>query len=235
MTLSLCALLLASSSAVAQDPAPPLRRIDVSGSGSVQAPLDVALVTMGAEAEAPETAAAQKEVDRKVSAVLAALERLRIKPPDVRTVSYQVSPKVEYRPDKGPKKEGYRVACSLEAKVKDLKQLGRVFDAVLAAGADTVSGSSFGIAEREKFESEARRKAVADARRRAEELARELGARVGEPLAVSEDYTAVFPPPPMPMAFAMERAGGGAFPTAPGETEVRVTVRVTFALLPGKE
>lgn len=227
------ALLLAAAAAADQgSDVLNVRRVEVSGEGVVTAPLDMAVLRVAAEAEGARTAQAQKAVADKVARVLAALEKLGIKAPDAQTVQYQVSPRwTPEAPGRPPRRDGYQVTCGLRVKVKALDKLGEVFDAVLAAGADRVEGSSFDVADRTKPLDQARAKALEDAARKAAQMAEKAGARLGDVLLVSEEP--VFEPQPFHGGFralAASAEDAAAFPVSPGETDIRVRVRAVYAL-----
>jgi uncharacterized protein YggE len=225
-------MILTGSVAGAVPPEGPDRRVDVVGEGDITVPLDMATIVVGAEAEETTTSAAQKKVDKKLDAIRRALSDLQIKEADVRTTRYEVAPKIVYNPGRAPKKEGYTVSSHLQVKVRDIKSVGKVFDAVLSAGADTVSGSTFGVSDRSTVESDARKKAVDDARRKALELAQQAGAQLGDVISLVEDPQESLPP--QPVAFRAMKAdvmgGDAGFPVSPGETEIHVRVRASFAL-----
>ena len=74
----------------------------------------------------------------------------------------------------------YRVSASLSVTVRDLPRLGAVLEEAVKAGANTISGVSYGVAERVALEAAAREQAVADAKLRAEALARLSGVSLGD-------------------------------------------------------
>lgn len=205
----------------------PPRHVDVRGEGLVSAAPDMAVFTAAIETEAPRAAEAQRSADAEAAAVLKALAGFGIKEPDVRTLSYQLLPKEVYK-DGQSKRIGYQVASSLEVRVKDLSALGRILDAVLSAGADRIASLEFEVKDREKWMEKARAAAAADARRKAEQLCRELGASLGGPLAISEETTDR--PGPVPMMKAMLQESANGFPVAPGESEIRVRLFVSFEI-----
>jgi uncharacterized protein YggE len=63
--------------------------------------------------------------------------------------------------------------------LRDLESLGDVLDAVIEAGANSINGIQFDVADRTEALSEARKAAVADARAQAEELAAAAGLELG--------------------------------------------------------
>jgi uncharacterized protein YggE len=113
----------------------------------------------------------------------------------------------------------------LEVTVRDVEKAGDVLDAVVAAGANQVHGVNFTVSDNEKWQSEAREKAVADAKSRAQEFAGLTGVELGDVLSVSEVIGGSAPY----VAYA-ERGMGGGGGIAPGELEMSTQVQVTFAI-----
>ena len=66
---------------------------------------------------------------------------------------------------------GYQVSNQVNVHVRDLSVLASVIDDSVAAGANSVSGISFDLADRSAAENQARQAAVHDARARADALA----------------------------------------------------------------
>jgi uncharacterized protein YggE len=64
--------------------------------------------------------------------------------------------------------------------LRELSELGDVLDAVIAAGANSINGIQFDVADRTTATADARKAAVADARSQAEELAEAAGVELGE-------------------------------------------------------
>ena len=120
----------------------------------------------------------------------------------------------------------YRVSAGLSVDARDLPRLDRVLDDAVKAGADNISGVSFGIEDRSVLEAAAREKAVADAKARAQSLAALSGVELGEVVGVSQ---VIGGPGPI---FDRGGAGldGGGAPLQAGQLEVQVQVQVTFAI-----
>jgi uncharacterized protein len=198
-----------------------------AGTGAAAAPPDMATLSVGAEAEGAKTAAAQKAVDEKLRRVLEAAKAAGVAPADVRTAQYSVSPRQVFAPGKPPRNDGYKVSSTVEIKLRKLKDLGALLDAVAEAGADHVYGVTFEVSNRRELEDQAREEAARDARRKAEALARSLGVKLGPLLSAGEALH--HEPRPMFRLAAMSADGGG-FPVAPGESEVRVQVTASYGI-----
>ena len=111
------------------------------------------------------------------------------------------------------------------------QHLSDVLDDGVAAGATSVEGISYDVADRAASEAKAREAAVADAKAKADTLASGLGVRISGVANVSEsgldpDGTTRTWPVPAPSA---DRAAAGT-PVLPGTTDVVITVQVTFLI-----
>jgi uncharacterized protein YggE len=111
--------------------------------------------------------------------------------------------------------------------IRDLTRLGEVIDGVLGAGATSMDRLAFRVANPEPAEREARLLAMAMARSRADVLAGSAGLSI---IGVADIVEGVATPPPWPRMKAerMLLASAAATPVEPGETDVSVTVTVTF-------
>src|SRR5213075_1202448 len=92
----------------------------------------------------------------------------------------------------------------LTVRFRDIASTGKILDALVAEGANQISGPNLSIEHPESALDEARAKAVAAGRARAGLYARSLGLRVVRIVSVSESG-GYAPPPPMPMVMAAQR------------------------------
>jgi uncharacterized protein YggE len=218
----------AASATVSQETA---RYITVVGLGKASLTPDVAQINVGTEISANTVSEAKAEVDRHIEAILAVLREMGVADKDIQTSQYSIYYEREpfYAVEREPGQEAqgaYRVSNMLNVTVRDMTQIGEILDAVVEAGANQMYGVTFTVSDTQKWESEAREKAMTDAQARAGELARLAGVELGEVLSVSE----VVGGSPSPMAFAVvERAAGGGG-ISPGELEFSTQIQVTFAI-----
>jgi uncharacterized protein YggE len=113
--------------------------------------------------------------------------------------------------------------------VRQIDQAGTVIQAAVDAGANNIYGVWFALDDPAEAVRQARERAVADAKARAEELARLTDATLGPVQAVVEGYSPATPY--MAGAGYAEDAARSAAPTiSPGQTEVVVTVTVSYAI-----
>lgn len=201
--------------------------IVVSGTGRVSVEPDLADLRLGVSAARPTVQAARSVAATTMEAILAAVTAAGVERRDVRTTLLSVQPRYDYRDNQAPTLTGYELANVVEVTVRDLARLGDVVDATLQAGATSMDGLSFRVADPEPAEREARLRAMAAARSRADVLAEAAGLEI---VGVSNIVEGGATPPPMPLMKAerMMAAADLATPVEAGSLEIAVTVVVTY-------
>ena len=206
--------------------------LSVSGHGSVTLAPDTASVVLGVDVIDASLAAAQRQATERMTAILTAVKDAGIAEDDVQTVNYNVNIIRDYDDRGNPRGDiQYQVSNQVSIKVRDVDSLGSLLDAVVSAGANNVYGISFFVDDPTDAASQARRLAVRDARAKADEMAAEVGMRVGRVLTMSESYA----PPPAPQVFesrADVQAAGQPVPVQPGTSAVAVDIQLTYELIP---
>jgi uncharacterized protein YggE len=203
--------------------------IVVSGTGRVAVEPDVAELRLGVAVSRPTVEAARTAAAEAMKAILDAVVAAGVATRDVRTTLLSVQPRYDYRDGKAPTLVGYDLANIVEVTARDLPDLGAIVDGALSAGATSLDGLSFRVADPREAERAARLAAVAEARSRAEVLAEAAGVTI----AGVADIVEGGPPPtwPQPMAAKMLRAAADAStPIEAGTTEISITVTVTFRI-----
>jgi uncharacterized protein YggE len=189
------------------------------------ATINVGVVTQGATADAAVSANTAQ-----MNKVMAALKRVGIADKDIQTSNLSVNPQYQYGQNEPPKLTGYEANNNVTVKVRNLKNVGKAVDAVVADGSNQVSGISFGLDDDTKAMDAARTDAVKKARARAEIYAQAAGLKVERIVSISEAGAA---PPiayPMPVAMARAAKADAAPPVSPGELDISISVTVTFTL-----
>ncbi len=215
--------------------------ISVEGTGTAAMVPDTARITFTVMESATDVGAAQDAATTRTDAALAALEEMDIEERDVKTLSYNVSPKYEYNqqicyggmscpPIGSPRIVGYDVSQTIEVKVRDTGNAGAVLAALGGLGVQNISGPEFVVDDESVVTAEARAEAVEEAREKAKELAKVLGVRLGKVVSFSEGS------PEELYGYGM---GGDSMrntavekaPTLPvGENETEITVLVTYEI-----
>ncbi len=203
--------------------------IKVRGVGRVGRTPDSATVVLGVETQAATAGEAQGLASTRMRGAIQALIADGIAAHDISTRQVSLSQVFDYSGDT-PRPAGYQASQSLGVRVRDLARLGPVIDTAVGAGANQVSEVTLELADPASARSEARDLAMADARRTAAALAQAGGVRLGLPISIREGGRDTSPPQHMFRAKA-EMAMSAETPIAAGETDVEVSVEVTWGIL----
>ena len=200
--------------------------ITVVGTGRVASRPDTAVVEVGVEARAAQLVDATTEVDRRMSAVVAAVKALGARDTDVRTTTYAIDPVAEPRGagDAGVRIVGYRVSNVVQVRTGDVDGVGRIVDAAVRGGANVVRNVEFTLGDPSVVEAEARALAVQDAAAKARQVASAAGVRLGRLLSVRESS------PIRPVARMSLASAPG--PIEPGRLETTVSLDARYAIEP---
>jgi hypothetical protein len=124
---------------------------------------------------------------------------------------------------------GYTTSNSVTVRFRDIRNSGKILDALVRQGANQISGPNLVVDKPEAALDEARQKAIATGRARADLYARSLGMRVVRVVSVSESES--YPvPPPVPMYARAEMASSQATKIEPGEQKLQVNLAMVFEL-----
>jgi hypothetical protein len=164
-----------------------------------------------------------------MTALISALRRAGIAERDIQTSNVSVNPQQQYRENQPPVTLGYQANNTVTAKIRTIDSVGRVIDASVAAGGNTVNGVYFSYQNPDTQMDAARRNAIQEATRRAHVYADALHMSVARVVAVQEGggYS---PPVPMPMMRMSAQADAAPTPVEPGQIETTANVTVTFEL-----
>jgi uncharacterized protein YggE len=222
----------ASLAQQAQMPMPAIQGtlLSISAEGKVEGRPDLATINLGVQTDAPTAQAAMQANAQRMTALISALRRAGVAERDIQTSNVSVNPQQQYRENLPPLVTGYQANNTVTAKVRAIDNTGRVIDAAVNAGGNTVNGVYFSYQNPDAQMDVARRNAVREARRRADLYADAFGLHVARVVAVQEGggYS---PPVPMPMArMAMSAEAAPPPPVEPGQIETTASVSVTFEL-----
>ncbi len=212
------------------DPYAP-RTVTVTGTGTVRVAPDIATLRLGVAVQRPSVAEAQAAAAETMRRVLDALAVAGIADADLRTTALSVHPQHDYpRDGTSPRLTGYQVQNVVSATVRDLGRVAETVDAALAAGATTLDGLSFDVADPSVAESAARARAMAEARAKADELAAAADAVVVRVLSIAERGADAPIPVPRMMAERMIAASAPPTPIEAGTSEVEASVSVVYEI-----
>ena len=150
---------------------------DVTGEGKVTAVPDVAVVTVGIQANGTTVKAAQDQINSTINKVSEAIKKLGVDSKDIKTTNYNVNPSYDFT--SGQKITGFLANTNLQIKVRQLEKANSVIDTATANGVNQVGGINFDIDEKTKLENEARQKAVDQAKKKAQDASKIAGFKLG--------------------------------------------------------
>jgi len=227
--------------------------LSLTAEGQSRRTPDIAMFSAGVVTQARTASAAMADNSRKMDQVVTALKRAGIADRDIQTSAINLSP-VYSNPERDaqirarqtgqpyipPPPEdqiqrivGYQARNTVQVRVRDLANMGRVIDALVDVGANEINGPNFTLEDQRAALDEARTQAISEGRQRAELYARAAGLRVARILSISEgggyypvqrdmiiatgSGPAAPPPPPTPVQ--------------PGELTLGASVSMQFELV----
>ena len=208
------------------------RKIIVTGSASVQAVPDMAIITMGVSHQRDTARDAVAEVAVTSGAILSALQDVGVAPSDMQTSNLSLTQVWDHRSSgQSPRVTGYEASNQITVRIRDLAVLGDILGHVTAEGANRFQGLRFTLQDPNPQMEEARRRAVADGQARAELYAAAAGVPLGALIGIREDNPNM--PRPMPM-MREALAADMAMPVAEGELTLSASVTMTYAIGEGE-
>ena len=232
------------TASIAEMATTPLVRVNIAE--SLRTPPDEASMTVGTQAKASTATEAVALNKAKTEKLLATIRASGIRGRDIQTQGIQLQP--DYRWDNEPNGRGgrqtligYIASNSVQIKTRNIETLTTLLDKLTTAGADTVYGPNFSIADPAPLRREARVRAMARGQSEALEYARNNGFSSVRLLSVEEGVSyrgtevvvtgsrvsnASAPPPPPPPP-APERDGGVV---APGQLETGVSLNLLYRM-----
>lgn len=208
------------------------RKITATGEGTVSVAPDEAHISAGIQVRAATAKEASAQGAEAMRRAIAALKAHEVPDKRIQTGYYAITPEY-YQTETERRKVGYITTNTVVATITELDRVGAILDALVDAGGDDVTIQGVHLAARDTVEaqSRARTAAVNDARAQAEQLARDLGVRLGLPLSVRQTNVSTgggMPIRPMRAAYSMAR--GAPTPIEAGEIDVSVEVEVVWAM-----
>jgi uncharacterized protein YggE len=234
IALALAALATAATAQPAMELAPGEALLSVQAEGRFATRPDTMTITAGAVttgATAAEAVAANNVLAQRL---IAAVRSGGIEPRDIRTSHFQVRPSFEGGRDeqegRPPRILGYVATNVIEVRLRDLENVQSLISRLFEAGANTVSGPRFTLADDRAARRAAERNAIEEARAEAENYAVAMGRRVGRLLRIADRRS--WSETISDEGIVISGTRIPPTPLEPGELEVRAVVFVDFALAP---
>jgi uncharacterized protein len=209
------------------------RTLNVSGNGTVSLTPDIAYIYVGVHTDDPNLATAVSKNNTQAQALVDALKKAGVDGKDIQTSNFSVYTNNNQSFDKLtgqglPIGTFYSVDNTVYVTIRNLGKLGSLLNTVVDAGANSINSISFDVADKTAAMTQARQKAMKNASDLAAELAKTAGVKLGEVQNVTYSDNS-------PMQYYGMGGGGASAPNAsvpiqPGQTQVSVTVSVTYTI-----
>jgi len=208
---------------------PPLRTVTVIGSGKTTLTPDLAYISIGVHTENKDATEAVASNNSQSQKVADALKSFKIDAKDIQTTNFSIYPRQEYDSTGKPLGTTFVVDNTVYVTLRDIDQVGEVLDAAVQAGANSISGIQFDVADRTEALSLARQAAVADGRVQAEELADAAGVTLG-PVQTITSYSSYPVPIEAKSGAVMMDAAAANVPISPGQMILTVDVNIVYQI-----
>jgi uncharacterized protein YggE len=233
LILILAAVLWLTGTASGQEAekTPRLPSVTASGEAVITVEPDQAEIDIGVVSQAKNAPDAARENADKLSRVMAEVKKILGKGDEVKTASYSLTPNFRYPQGGKPELVGYTATNVLRIKTGTLTNVGKLIDAGMHSGANTIHRLAFTLKDEQSAQLQALRSASAKAKAKADEIAGALGLKVVKVLSVSEGDRGIRPIV-MPQARGpqMEALASAPTPVESGTIEVRSSVTLTGEL-----
>jgi len=165
----------------------PTKTMPISGSGTISAKADQAVIVIGVYTENKLANLAITDNARLMVEVVKALEAVGISEDDMQTLGYSVNPVYNWEMQMNV---GYQVTNTLQVKVKDLSKIGAVIDTAANAGANVINSITFTLSETQfnTLKQQAYEKAIADVKTKAKTLTDGFGVKITGIQSINEGY-----------------------------------------------
>jgi uncharacterized protein YggE len=204
--------------------------ISVTGTGHVVLSPDTADIRLGVNVSASTVKAARAAAAKSMTAVIAALKQLGIADRDIQTSNVSLQPTYDYQNGTNPPRiTGYQFSNGVVVTIRNLDLVGDAIDNALAAGATSLDGIAFRVADEAAPEGQARDAAMAEAKAKAQTLATAAGVSISGVASISETIA----PTPYPIYFGAAAAPATkdvATPVQAGSSDVSITIAVVYII-----
>jgi hypothetical protein len=203
------------------------KTIQVTGTGTVSAAPDQALLDLAVQTQAATATQATTENAADMTNAINALTALGVSKDSIQTISYSLTPVYSNPVNQSvrPTIIGYVAVNAIQVTVNDLGSVGKVLDQAISAGINEVQGLTFTLsnATLATLQKRAIQLALQDADSQAKATAATLGITIVGPISVTPGY--VF----QPISYNRFSAAPQAqTPIQAGTIQVSATVQVTY-------
>lgn len=220
-------LALGSAQALADVDEP--RSVTVTGIAEQRVAPDMAWLNFEVVTENMDPALARRQADKTTQKALRILMARGIKNEDIDSTGLNIAPQYRWlRSEERQELTGYRVARSIEVRLLDIDQLGRVMTELSDAGINRVQAPRLDLVDPEATYQAVLADAARNARARAEIIAATLGETLGGVRSVSTQRDTA-PAPMYRERMAMAMADAAPSPEAESYQSGHLTYKVTLS------
>ena len=202
-------------------------KLTVQGEGKVTIAPDMATIVLGVETRNASAAGAVQENAGLMNETINALLAAGIAENDIQTSSFSLTTMPEEEPktaNEKPKPPVFLATNQVTVKLNNTTDVGRVLDAAVSAGSNSIQQVSFDLRDPQPQKDEAMTLAIQDAQRKAELAASAANVQLGRILEITEGYGYVAP---MAKSVAFSEF---ATPIQPGELEITSSVTAIYEI-----
>lgn len=166
---------------------PGTRYVEVTGTGTVYALPDEAVIALGVRSWNKDIRASYAENERVLKQILGVIAKHKIPAKNIQTSEISVEP--TFAPgkyDSGTKPEGYKVSKRITVVVKDFPSVPALLADAIESGANRMDSLDFRITNPRKWKDEARVLAINAAKEKAQAMATQLSSQLGKILVIRE-------------------------------------------------
>jgi uncharacterized protein YggE len=209
----------------------PTRTVNVNGFGQVYVTPDVAYVNIGVQNQGDSVTTVLDDNTAQAQGIRTALAALGVADQDIQTSGFNVYPNNTFDQNGQITGTYYVANNTVYVTVRDLSKLGKILDATVKSGANTINSITFSVLDQSKALEQARQLAVEDAQGQAQQLVDLTGAKLGPVQYISISSSQV----PIPI---YEGKGGGGYsaantssvPVSSGQMTISVNVNITYEI-----
>jgi len=165
---------------------PELRLITVTGDAEVRVTPDEVILTLGVETWDQNLGIAKSQNDERVKKVLEVAKKFKIEPKHIQTDHISIEPRYKHQFEHRDFL-GYFIRKTIVITLKDIPKFEDLLSSAIETGANYVHGVQFRTTELRRYRDQARALAIKAAQEKANDLAKELGQKVGKPHTIRED------------------------------------------------
>lgn len=208
----------------------PSRTLTATGHGEIYITPDIAYINIGIHTEADDVSTALSDNNQQAQSISDTLTSMGVDKKDIQTTSFNVYPMSTYGTDGTVTRKYYGVDNTVYVTVRDLSSMGKLLDAVVKSGANTINGISFDVQDKDAANAQARDAAIQKAKDEAVSMAKAAGVTLGDlqHIEVSADTN------PVQVYSAKAAIGGGGdasnVPVASGQLLIAMDASLTYEI-----